>query len=62
MSEYHGIKPQCPHCEQEIDSIIEQWRGYYKNRDNFKCNHCGKPFYQRDDGTVGKFDRNTTVR
>jgi len=36
------IKPKCPHCEKEVDKLIEVDRGWFSINKVFCCPHCLK--------------------
>jgi len=40
--ESKDIKPICPHCEKEVEKLIEVKKGFFEYRRVFCCPHCNK--------------------
>ncbi len=40
--EKEEITPVCPHCEEEVDRLIEVDRGWFYVNRVFCCPHCRK--------------------
>ena len=40
---------ECPACEHVQDNL-DAWKGYYQDRDNYKCTKCGHRFAINDYG------------
>ena len=36
------IRPICPHCEKEVDHLVEVKEGYFTTKRVYCCPHCKK--------------------
>ena len=40
--EKNDLTPVCPHCEKDVDTLVEVKRGWFSINRVFCCPHCRK--------------------